>query len=709
MKTIKFKRIRFLMGCLLSWGTFLAIAENTPPNILIIFVDDLGYEAVGAHGGLSYATPEIDTMASEGLTFTRAYTSPVCTPSRVSLHTGLYTSDHGWTDVLNVHLGTSDKVDFTSLHTFAQLARDAGYATSVTGKWQLATYLYHPNHLIEAGFDSWCFWQIWDGEAKTERYWNPSLNRDGNVLEDLEDAFGPDVLKEYVIEKMTEARDEEKPFLIVHNEMLPHTPIVSTPDDIAAGRPMSLENMIAYMDKLTGELLEEIESLGIRENTYVFFIGDNGTDTHATRQTIEGTVTDGKRDLTDGGTHVPFIVWGPASIPQGERAHDLVDITDMFPTICALAGIPIPEDIPYRGRSIVPQMAGRRGAPRAWVHQGIGNKQSIFDGKWRLRSDGLLHDARALPIETQVTSTSADSLQATNRLQYLFNSLSLAQGGSSPDIIIDNDASSGVTFTGTWQVSTYSSENYGIDYSHDQNSGQGNKSVQYALNVPTTDTYEIFMRWPSASNRATNTPVSITSDNGTYQTTINQQANGGKWVSLGEFVIHAGTGSVSISNEAANGYVVADAVGYSAAGSLPEEAYTTWARSQFGPASVDDPEQEASVWGHSANPDGDPYSNLVEYGLGLDPINPQDTSAIEIRSLNGTPTFYTVIRSGATDLTLSPQVTSDLNSDLWTPLVNELIETQRRVLNKDFVEVELTPPLQNIPPKNLFLRYEVTK
>ncbi|MDF3130443.1 sulfatase-like hydrolase/transferase [Kiritimatiellaeota bacterium B1221] len=703
--------IQFLLGMILwvfALGITTAQAEDTPPNILIIFADDLGYEAVGAYGGQSYSTPEIDRMASEGITFTRAYTSPVCTPSRVSLHTGLYTSDHGWTDVLDVHNGTATKVDFTQLPTFAQRARAEGYETSVTGKWQLATYVHHPTHLSEAGFDSWCFWQIWSGTEKTERYWDPYLNRDGNVLDNLEDKFGPDVLKDYVIEKMTEARDAGKPFLIVHNEMLPHVPIVKTPDDISAGRSASLSNMIHYMDKLTGEILAEIDALGIRDNTYVFFIGDNGTDTGATRQTVDGPVSSGKRDLTDGGTHVPFIVWGPDAIPRGSTSSDLVDITDMFPTICAIAGIQIPTDLGLRGRSILPQIEGRRGVPRHWVHQGIANKESIFDGSWRRRSDGELRDARALPLEPVVTTPGSESNRALDRIEYLFSSL-LPAGSGSPTTIIDNNAATGVTFTGTWQVSTNSSQHYGSNYHHDQNSGQGSKSVSYALNVPSTQTYEIFMHWPADTNRATNCKVSIIHKNGTYETTVNQKTNGRTWVSLGNFALDAGTGTLTLSNDDADGYVIADAVGFSVPGSQVADEYLDWARAYFGADTVADTTLEASVWGASANPDGDAYANGVECGLGFNPTLTETTPAIEIRELNGSPAFYSTLRTGSLDFTVTPQVTTNLTPGTWTSLNGELEEIKRTPISAEYDEVFLAPPPDQPIETPIFFRYEMNR
>ena len=163
------------------------------PNVLVIFADDIGYEALNSYGGQDFETPNLNRMAKQGLRFSRAYTSPVCTPSRVSLHTGLYVKRHGYDTVLPVHLGTEKIVDFQKMPTFAQQIRANGYLTSVTGKWQLATIQKHPDHIRNAGFDSWCVWQIWNNGEKTERHWNPYFNQDGAIRKDLAERFGRDL------------------------------------------------------------------------------------------------------------------------------------------------------------------------------------------------------------------------------------------------------------------------------------------------------------------------------------------------------------------------------------------------------------------------------------------------------------------------------------------------------------------------------------
>ncbi|MFK7851788.1 MAG: sulfatase-like hydrolase/transferase [Akkermansiaceae bacterium] len=417
-------------------STFPAIAEKRP-NILLIFADDIGYEALNSYGGLDFKTPSLNRMAEQGMRFSRAYTSPACTPSRVSLLTGLYVTRHGHRGVLPVHLGTEEKVDFQKMPTFAQQIRANGYLTAVTGKWQLATLEKHPEHIRNAGFDSWCVWQIWKDGKKTKRHWDATLNHDGKVRDDIADQFGPDILADYVIEKMHEAKAAKKPFLIVHNELLPHWPVIETPDDRRLKREPSLGNFINYMDKLVGRLLEEVETLGIRDHTYVIFMGDNGTwqpdfvnpksgqpgEGKHTRHTLAGNVDGGKAELNDAGSHVPLIVWGPPSLPVGSVCKDLIDVVDLFPTFCELSCTKLNPSHPIDGRSIAAQLHGNPGIPRLWVHHAY-KGEDLFDGKFRLsRKSGKLIDARDLPIEKPADLKDPEAQAAKKRLTEVFEKI----------------------------------------------------------------------------------------------------------------------------------------------------------------------------------------------------------------------------------------------------------------------------------------------
>lgn len=394
-------------------------AKPNAPNILLLFADDLGYEALGCYGGKDFETPNLNRLADQGMRFRRAYTSPVCTPSRMTLYTGTYASRHQYYNVLPVHLGTKQAVDFQNRWTtFPQLLQQAGYSTSVTGKWQLAALEFHPQHCRKAGFDSWCVWQIWRDGKKTTRYWEPCFNHDGRIRDDIQNQFGPDVLADYVVQQMRLAVADKRPFYIHHNMLLPHWPIIQTPDDKANAKQASLAGMITYMDKTCGRILEEIDRLGIAEQTVVIFMGDNGTDSKHPRQTEVGQVVGGKTDLNDAGTHIPLIVRHPGKIAAGSVADDLIDMADWFPTICEIAGVEVPSDVQPDGLSFASRLYAGKPFARTWVTGGIQQKVSLFDGQWRLTlPTNRILDARELPREEVISRETIQDNAQVKRLQ----------------------------------------------------------------------------------------------------------------------------------------------------------------------------------------------------------------------------------------------------------------------------------------------------
>ena len=384
----------------------LCASDTRQPNILLLFADDLGYEKLGCYGGKDVATPHLDALAHQSLTFTRAYTSAVCTPSRMSLLTGRYAVNHGATEVLPVHQGTKRAMDFAAQTTLPQLLRRAGYTTSVTGKWQLATLEHHPQHIDSAGFDSWCVWQIWRDGAKTTRYWDPCFNHDGEIRSDIADRYGPDVLADYVIDQMRSAKKSGQPFYIHHNMLLPHWPILATPNEKASGEQPTLDRNIIYLDQLVGRILAAVDKLQLADDTWVLFVGDNGTDSKSPRQTEFGKVTGGKAILGDAGMHVPMIIRPPSKIHSRHASHqidDLVDIVDLLPTLCQLADAEIKpaESAPLDGISFASRLNAETDTPpRSFVTGAYGGDDCVFDGAWRLhRKNGVLYDCRHLPVE----------------------------------------------------------------------------------------------------------------------------------------------------------------------------------------------------------------------------------------------------------------------------------------------------------------------
>ena len=409
----------------LCWGYAEVFGQQpNAPNILLIVADDLGYEKLGAYGGINVSTPHLDQMAKEGMKFDRVYTSPVCTPSRMSLYTGQYAHQHGYTSVLPVHEGSREAVDFENTYpTYAQYLQAAGYYTAVTGKWQMAALEYHPEHCKSAGFDSWCVWQIWKDGSKTKRYWDATYNLDGSIVPADSSVFGPDLMADYVIDVMKKAKAKGQPFCIQHNMVLPHVPIVHTPEERRTQAKPSLDLMITYMDKIAGQLIASVEQQNMLDNTYIIFVGDNGTQSKTTRPTIAGAVSGGKWELNEGGMHVPLLITGPG-IKAGSTYSGLVDMVDLFPTLFDIAKVDIPKAININGQSFFPVLTGKEMTKRPWVTGGINANFAVFDGKWRLdHQNEKLVDCRALPKEQAADENDPAAKAARAKLLPILNKL----------------------------------------------------------------------------------------------------------------------------------------------------------------------------------------------------------------------------------------------------------------------------------------------
>ena len=134
------------------------------------------------------------------------------------------------------------------------------------------------------------------------------------------------------------------------------------------GDPKYFPDMVAYLDKQVGIMMQTLDDLGIADNTIVIFLADNGTDRDLTNTWGDGKrLRGGKGTMTDRGTHVPLIVRWPGHIKAGSTCDDLVDFSDLFPTLCELADAPLPQ-AEIHGRSFAPQLLGKPGHPREWVH-----------------------------------------------------------------------------------------------------------------------------------------------------------------------------------------------------------------------------------------------------------------------------------------------------------------------------------------------------
>ena len=385
------------------------------PNLLIFLADDLGRECLGCYGGSSYPTPRLDALARTGLRFERCFSMPQCHPTRVSLLTGRYPFR------ANARWGRLPDSEITFAHVLAR----AGYATAVSGKWQLAQLKKQPDHPARAGFQTSCCW----GWNEGARYWDPLIWQDGKRRTDLRDRYGPDVHTDFLIDFMARARPG--PFLAYYAMTLPHLSSAGA-DGAPGAKRASYPELVAELDRQVGRTLDALAGLGLAESTLVLFTADNGSPQGITSELAGRRVRGGKSSLADAGTHVPLIARWPGVVRPGV-AQDLVDASDFLPTLAELAGAAVPEGVTLDGRSFAPQLRGEPGRPRAWVYSGFGGRSFLRDERWKLLRSGELFDLARDADETAPILAAADTPEsAAARARLLAHARAYFPGGALP-------------------------------------------------------------------------------------------------------------------------------------------------------------------------------------------------------------------------------------------------------------------------------------
>jgi len=237
-------------------------------------------------------------------------------------------------------------------------------------------------------------------------------------------------------------RHRDGPFYFYFPTHLVHGPILRTPDSKPGG--ILYDENVAYLDKQVGQVVAELDRLGIRENTLIIFTGDNGTARQS--GTIGGRQINGQKGtMLEGGAHVPFIANWKGVAPAGRVLKGLLDFSDVFPTFTELAGARMPSGVKFDGRSFAPQLRGQPGHPREWIFVQLGNRWYTRNTGWKLNQNGELFDMsdapfveKFIPAEGQSAAVKA----ARASLQAVLDELNPAAGknSSAADLLVKKAA-----------------------------------------------------------------------------------------------------------------------------------------------------------------------------------------------------------------------------------------------------------------------------
>ena len=371
------------------------------PNIILIMADDLGRDWVSCYGS-DHQTPNIDRLAKDGLRYTTAWCTPICTPTRVTLLTGQYPFRHGWVQDYDVPRWGGRGLDWNKFKTFAATIRDAGYATGIGGKWQVNDFRRQPDALLRHGFDEHCVWTgAEQGRSETEqRYFGGHIMTNGK-RETTE--YGPDTINEFAIDFVQ--RHKAKPFLFYYPMLLADGPLGPTPlnkDNPPTEKADQYAGYVTYMDRLVGKLIDAVDAAGIANQTMILFVGDNGSSAAGTLD--EKPYKKGKGLQANWGVHVPLIVRAPFLIPQpGLYCDDLVDFTDVYPTFVELAGAKLPDGVTLDGKSMVPSLSGDEDPfkKRNWIFSQIGDFRMVRDWEYLLDNQQGCYHLLKDPLQTK--------------------------------------------------------------------------------------------------------------------------------------------------------------------------------------------------------------------------------------------------------------------------------------------------------------------
>ena len=406
------RRLLFAWIVLITCSTAVAQQNPQKPNIVFILADDLGYGDVGIYGQKQILTPNIDQLAKEGTQFTDFHAgAPVCSPSRCSLITGLNSghatirgnsTDHGGIGgkkgksvVYRANISDED-------YTIGNLLQDAGYNTSLVGKWHIDGYdsLATP---LQHGFDQFSGWLINKPETYASTYWPDKRYRNGKIVTIEQNSNGKkgyyetNLCTDEALQYLQSQKNSAKPFFLMLNFNNPHSPL-DVPDQAVfkdKDWPEDMKTyaaMVYFMDQSVGKIKDYLIKSGLSKNTILIFTSDNGPRSEPTPQLSavadffdsRGKLKGFKRDMYEGGIRVPFVVWSPLLKNAPKISKVPAYFADIMPTFADIAG----KRGGYKsdGTSVYPDMKGKASTTDRFLYWEFfenGFEQAVRYGKWK--------------------------------------------------------------------------------------------------------------------------------------------------------------------------------------------------------------------------------------------------------------------------------------------------------------------------------------
>ena len=437
------KTIFLLLAAVLS-----AAVSARQPNVVVIFIDDMGYGDIGPFGATKQRTPNLNRMAKEGMKLTSFYATPVCSVSRAQMMTGCYGAR---ISVPGVYFpGQSVGLNPAEV-TVAERLKEKGYATQMVGKWHLGD---QPEFLpTRQGFDHYLGIPYSNDMLKISTETKVPvvpLLRDEKIAE-LMDGEGQRRMVELYTKEAVDfiGRNKDKPFYLYFAHNAVHTPIY--PGAAFAGKSQNgrFGDWVEEVDWSVGQVLDALRSQGLDKDTLVVFTSDNGPWlTKGTDGGSAGPLRGGKGSTWEGGVRVPTLAWWPGRVPAGSVNDAVAATIDLLPTFVSLAGGTVPATPVIDGRDITSILLGqsKESAREAHYYFSGYDLQAVRQGRWKLalvpqpedmgkRAEKTPPGLRLYDLDAEIgekTDVAAQHPEIVAKLKALADKMSAEIGGKTP-------------------------------------------------------------------------------------------------------------------------------------------------------------------------------------------------------------------------------------------------------------------------------------